>query len=519
LAVEPGNPPIENMGKTVVPGDIRSLTFTVDSKNIPVSKRKLIKKEDYEIDIGAVDYKIMHESCNFVSVETGEDVFHVRKRPKKKDVEVPEKPGLVPADKTEPIFCEETREDNDSGVRSHFTCTDTIHVDVNSPPSRPATESQGVSDPSLESEGLDDRNPVCLEVVRTTKVLNQEHEDSVQGIPLGKDGHSNLVKKAIVKCYTPLATKKHGTSDAPVRHEKHGLSVQRKVRRYPKEGFREIAAKSEDTLMLDIYGPGRLSALKEQGSTLWDQSSEEQAVTIKTDHENECKSHRKSQDSTCTEDPISQSYKKVFSRTKNVKYKKSGKTNLAIHGIESAVLSKSSESAVKESEAVPCMKLKTVKHLIAKKESTPSDDFRNLEMKTQDSGKVAISDKLPAVPASVGCARCSITGWEWRTWARDRAKRRLQRRVKTAIKKEVNQAVKKIRKGTKKKETIVSNNISTAGIAGLQAARKNRADMRKLAVGAEGSDLLRFNMLKVARDETYISLSSLHRIDNFPVFV
>jgi len=247
---------------------------------------------------------------------------------------------------------------------------------------------------------------------------------------------------------------------------------------------------------VDVCGPGRSSLLKEQ-DTVWDQSSEEQADTIKMDLEDECKSYRKSQDSTCSEDPTSQSCKKVFSRTKNVKYK-SKKTGLAVRGIKSALLNKSSGSAAKESEGVPCLKLKTGKHPIAKREYAPSDDLRNPETKTQGSGKLASGDKLPAVPTAVGCARCSITGWEWRSWARDRAKRRLQRKAKTALKREVKQEVKKIRRATKKKETSVSDNITTAGIAGLQSARKNRADMRKLAVSAEGSDLLRFNMLKVA---------------------
>lgn len=72
------------------------------------------------------------------------------------------------------------------------------------------------------------------------------------------------------------------------------------------------------------------------------------------------------------------------------------------------------------------------------------------------------------------------------------------------------QDLKKLKRATKKNVTNVNNSTTTTVIAGLQAARKNRADMRKLAVGAEGSDLLRFNMLKARKKQLKFQRSKIH---------
>jgi hypothetical protein len=491
-----------------VPAGTKSKTLTVEPQDVSPSKRKLTEKGDHETANEEVDYKTMNEPCNFVTVEAGEDVFHARKRLKRlkrlngeKDVEELEKSSLVPAEEiTYASYGDDTRRDNESGVRIYFTSTDcnSTDVDVNKPLSQHAKDEE-VTGRFLDLKTLDETDPFSLPFGCTPKSLNPEQEGPVERTTHSKDGHSTLVKKAMVKRYIPLPTKKQWTSDAPVSHEK---PVQGKVRRYSREELQEVAADSEDTRMSDTFGPDSLSALIEQEPTAMDQAREplttakEQASTIKSRHKVECKTQIVSNhDSTCFEYP--DSGRKASARTKKVKFGKSGKIVLEGRGNKSVILSKSSWSATKALEAVPRMKLMKAKS-IAKNEPA-SHCLAKLEMKTRNSGKSARSDIISAVPTAVGCARCSITGWEWRTWARDRAKRRLQRRVKTAIGKEVKQDLKKLRRATKKKETNISNSVTTAVIAGLQVARKNRADMRKLAIAADGSDLLRFNMLKVAQ--------------------
>jgi hypothetical protein len=91
-------------------------------------------------------------------------------------------------------------------------------------------------------------------------------------------------------------------------------------------------------------------------------------------------------------------------------------------------------------------------------------------------------------PASIGCARTSISGWEWRNWARNGAKRRLQKRVKAADNDlSTLQATKNQSNGKHSTISAPSN---------LQA-RKNRAVLRRMAVAAEGSEMLKFSLLKV----------------------
>lgn len=155
-------------------GDIGSIIFIVEFENILLFKRKLIKKEVYEIEIEDVDYKIMYEFCNFVGVEFVEDVFYVRKRLKKKDVEEFEKLDLVLVDEMKFIFCEKFREDNDNGVRSYFICINCnmIDVDVSNLILWFVIEFKEVIDYLFEFNGLDDRNFVFLQVVCMFNFVN-----------------------------------------------------------------------------------------------------------------------------------------------------------------------------------------------------------------------------------------------------------------------------------------------------------------------------------------------------------
>jgi hypothetical protein len=87
-------------------------------------------------------------------------------------------------------------------------------------------------------------------------------------------------------------------------------------------------------------------------------------------------------------------------------------------------------------------------------------------------------------PRSQGCARCSIEGWVWRQWSRNGAKRRLF-------------------KGFKEPTNLTFLQHSSSSIVNnLQSARTNRATLRKLVIAAEGSDMLKFNQLKVMHSLT-----------------
>jgi hypothetical protein len=91
-------------------------------------------------------------------------------------------------------------------------------------------------------------------------------------------------------------------------------------------------------------------------------------------------------------------------------------------------------------------------------------------------------------PASIICAQTSINGYERCNWARNGANRRLQKRVKAADNDlSTLQATKNQSNGKHSTISAPSN---------LQA-RKNRAVLRRMAVAAEGSEMLKFSLLKV----------------------
>ncbi|KAG0599004.1 hypothetical protein M758_12G119300 [Ceratodon purpureus] len=509
LTVESENVPADS--------DNKSKILANESADVSPSKGKLTDEGGHETASEEVDYKTMNVRSNFVAVEASGDVFHARKRLKRlkrlnkldeeKDVQDLEKSCLVPAEEiTFVSYVDEARRDYETGFRSRFPVTDCnlIDVDVKNPMSQHSKDEE-VTGRSPGLKTLDETDTIYLPSGRAPKSLNQEQEGPVERAAHSKDGHSSLVKKAVVTRYVPLATKKQRTSDA--------LYAQGKVRRYSREDLQEVAVDSEDTHTLGTSGPDSLSVLKEQEPSAMDQAlkpltaAKEQASTLRTEHDVEFRTQILSNhDSICFERP--ESGRNASARTKKVKFGKSGKTLLEGRGNKSAMLIKSSWTATKFLEAASRTKLTKAK-AHAQNESE-SHGLAKPEIKTRNIGKLAGSDIIPTVPTSVGCARCSITGWEWRTWARDRAKRRLQRRVKTAIGKEVKQDLKKLRRATKRKETNVNNSVTTAVIAGLQAARKNRADMRKLAFAADGSDLLRFNMLKARKKQLKFQRSKIH---------
>lgn len=85
-------------------------------------------------------------------------------------------------------------------------------------------------------------------------------------------------------------------------------------------------------------------------------------------------------------------------------------------------------------------------------------------------------------PQSDGCARSSVNGWEWRTWAMN-ASPSARARVR----------------GTRVYSPYVNSECSSShssNVKGL-SARTNRAKLRNLLAAAEGAELLKATQLKV----------------------
>lgn len=111
--------------------------------------------------------------------------------------------------------------------------------------------------------------------------------------------------------------------------------------------------------------------------------------------------------------------------------------------------------------------------------------------------KQAVSNQVPVLkaknrkmgsakswPKSDGCARCSVSGWDWRNWSL--------------------KASPTHRASVRGSSSIGSQTINIDGIIpqlsnckGL-SARTNRVKLRNLLAAAEGADLLKASQLKVA---------------------
>lgn len=99
--------------------------------------------------------------------------------------------------------------------------------------------------------------------------------------------------------------------------------------------------------------------------------------------------------------------------------------------------------------------------------------------------KTSESKPLDLCPRSNGCARTSISGWEWHTWSQSaspacRARVRGLPRVQKCLESE--------------------NNSSQLSNGKGLSARTNRVKLRNLLAAAEGADLLKVPQLKVIKE-------------------
>jgi hypothetical protein len=84
-------------------------------------------------------------------------------------------------------------------------------------------------------------------------------------------------------------------------------------------------------------------------------------------------------------------------------------------------------------------------------------------------------------PESSGCARASISGWEWRNWARNATP--LERA--------------RVRGYRVRNILLASDKNVWTSQAKAPSARTNRVKLRNLLAAAEGSDLLKITQMKV----------------------
>jgi hypothetical protein len=89
-------------------------------------------------------------------------------------------------------------------------------------------------------------------------------------------------------------------------------------------------------------------------------------------------------------------------------------------------------------------------------------------------------------PESDGCARASISGWEWRNWARNATPSERAR----------------VRGYSVRSILLASDKNVWTSQAKAPSARTNRVKLRNLLVAAEGSELLKITQMKVL--ETYV---------------
>ncbi|GBG74471.1 hypothetical protein CBR_g18882 [Chara braunii] len=148
----------------------------------------------------------------------------------------------------------------------------------------------------------------------------------------------------------------------------------------------------------------------------------------------------------------------------------------------------------------PCCKLQGSEHscldttLLAELETVNEASrtaSRIMAARTCQDGKVKCK-QIQGRPISEGCARTSMSGWSWREWARIATpEERLTARGLTQG--EVDVA--SVGKSSLSNETVLGN----TGLGQMPAdrARMNRAKHRRLAVAAEGADILKLSQLKV----------------------
>lgn len=120
-----------------------------------------------------------------------------------------------------------------------------------------------------------------------------------------------------------------------------------------------------------------------------------------------------------------------------------------------------------------------------------------LPKKTSQKTKTgAIVKKSVACPASTGCARTSINGWDWRKWSRN-APPSERAHVKGTL---------TLNHQNKFSESSMFKHSSIKG----PSARTNRVKLRSLLAASEGSDMIKFNQLTARKKKLRFQRSTIH---------
>lgn len=346
----------------------------------------------------------------------------------------------------------------------------------------PEVRKKATEDPGMQSSLYEtshacwlDNPATAVDYVDTeVKILPRVGEKALER------GTSLIVKKALVKKYISASTTNSKTSDVVNIGEPEQVMKQKVMQGLKKKISKKVEVQLEEREILNAHGPNLISVLNKHKSV---RIEEPRKGSFAMAEDVTKKEGGAAFVSSCRSQGIV--YRPPgLARTKKVKFNKAGEVL--------SVLEKLSWPEFKTTME------KKLKDPIAGIGDTSGVGNKGMIKEETRDGVASLSNAT-----SAGCARCSINGWSWRSWARDRAKRRLQRRVSTMGRKvSTKELAQKFRKLRKKRDTNISYKGISAVAPGPQAARKNRATMRKLAVASEGSDMLRFNMLKVITTHT-----------------
>lgn len=453
-----------------------------------VGKAKEIKGP-HSLEKQESKYSSEYKSVCYDSEDARVEDFFVKRRDKEKDVKEDEEMDQKLIQETGFVHHENTvaeESEKHMCVDLHTHRSNSRDVDLIGSQTWtevPEARKNGTEDPGMEPSlyetshacWLDD-SPTVVDCVDTkVKNLPRVGEKAVER------RHSLVVKKALVKKYISPSTTNMKTSDVVNIGEPEQVMKQ-KVKQDLKKKVSKVEVQPKEREILNSYGPNLISVLNKHKTVRIEEPRKGSPATTeyvtKKEEVAAFVSSRGSQDIVYRPPGLA--------RTKKVKFDRAGEV--------SSVLEKLSWPAFKP---MTDSKQKKLKDPIAGIGDTSGVGNKGRIEEIRD-GVASLSNAI-----SAGCARCSINGWSWRSWARDRAKRRLQRRVSTVGRKvSTKELAQKFRKLSKKRDTNISYKGTSAVAPGPQAARKNRATMRKLAVASEGSDMLRFNMLKVITTHT-----------------
>lgn len=486
-------------GKGKRKGLEKKKTEVVDTETSPPEKRRHLTKQGRKLEKRIFEDKTeVIDSVKDEEVEASHLFFEKSEVEKDQHVRKEEELNLKSAQSIKSISCqgniivqERPADANASNTATHDSASlmPSSSKEVTDYPEIPIFPNE-ISSDDLQLEKLPD-----LVKDRTAEEL----EGSDENKNIASNRHHMALKKVMVKKYSVLKPKQKKTSCVQNNLEKHGEAVKYKARHPPKTTCDKGDLVPDERHLPDTDLVSKLEVL--DFATKFQPPDElpgmETEVSNKSEHDAGFDFSRGAQaNSTASEVLIRPQVKKGHERLKKAKCHTGEKVVLAECKNGLFASAKSSYPSVEATEGVLQETSKRIKPNSRKPSGAVSTG--DLVKKIEGSEEVVASKNLLASPISLDCARCSINGWVWRSWARERAKKRLQSGVKTAGRKVMKDELPKLRK-TKKMETNIVYKKTFDSVASLQAARQNRATLRKLAFASEGSDMLRFNLHKVGK--------------------